>query len=373
MNQTQKLTTTLMGLAIGFLLLTNQAWAVPFTILGSGGDFGTGNSIGSAIAVDPVNGYLYAAGGASTTGSGDALIRIDVSNAAAIGAPFTLSTQYVTGVAVNPTNGRVAAVDPQGVFTSTLGVFSSAGTLIDTELLTGCPAFITEGIGTFGISTQCNDRFHIYNEASMSLPFTSGPQAVGSTAIYNGATGKYYHNRTPGATIEHHETTFATASLPPEGSGDVQMIEANSVTNRLYGVSDAGNFVILDGNNATAGAPAALVTISGLSMGDLAVDTTRNLLYIHDASTGNIDFRNGSTGAFVDAHNLGGGWTPRLMEMTDGSNLLYVTASNSSMPGINRVFVAQIPEPSSLLLAGLGLILTLGYAGWKRRKNRQNT
>lgn len=334
------------ALALG-VLLGDVGEASAISVLGTSDFTGAQGS----LAVNPNGDLVYIGSGFGQTG----LIRINASNPSAM-SQTTLSGGG--GIAVNPTTGRYATTNGG----NQLQVRNPNDTLFDTETLTGCGGDLAAGSGNrFGVSTQCADTFHIYDEDTMSIVFSTSLGGVGSEVVFNPATGNFYVNRTPefstGQTRALVVTpTFATSSL----SGFV--VEANGVTNRLY--LSGVDLLILDGS--THG---TLATLAGIS-GDVAVNTALDRFYVND--DGVIKAFSGATNTLIETFALPDGYTPTNLDMAAGDDRLYAIGSKTGNP--LRLFVladptAPIPEPATLLLLGSGLA-GLAAGGWQSRRRR---
>lgn len=276
-------------------------------------------NIAGEMDVDSLRNYVYISGGMGQQG----LIRVNTSNPAAM-TETPLSDTFGGGVAVDPITGRYATTNGGTV----LRIFNPDGSVFDTESLTGCGGSLAAGTGTFGISTQCNDHFAVYNPSSMMLnTVVGGP--VGSRVTYNAATATYYWNRNqgPGA--------ISFSESPPAKIADINGIyfsDANPVSNRVYATNTAFNqLYVLDG-----GTLAVTATING-PIGDVAVDTANDRLYFVSGST--IQIYNGEGTAPLGSFAMPGGYVPSLIDMAVGDNRLYVIAGKTSFP--NRLFALQ--------------------------------
>ena len=281
----------------------------------------TGGALGGEMDINPNGELVYVSASFGQQG----LMRVDASNPAAM-ASTTLSLSYGGGVAVDPVTGRYASTSGG----NSLEIFNADGTLYDTQTLASgeLGGSLAAGNGTFGISTQGNDHFHIYDQASKSVVFTSGSIATGSRVEYNPATGEYLVRRDGGLNLFFQETSpFDNGTMPT----DVNVTAANGATNRLYGQGPgAGQVSMLDGSTH-----AVKRTISGISnLGDVAVNTLHDQVYI--ASGTQILVYNGGLTTLQYTYTLPNGYSVRRMEAAQGSDRLYVIGSKTGYP--DRLF-----------------------------------
>ncbi|HPM82413.1 MAG TPA: GEVED domain-containing protein, partial [Candidatus Anammoximicrobium sp.] len=278
-------------------------------------DFPTG--LGD-MDVNPNGDLVYIASGMGGSG----LVRVNASSPASM-TSTTLS--YGGGVAVDPVTGRYATTSGYGGW---LYVYNANDTLYDSEDITGCGGALAAGNGTFGISTQCTDTFHIYNESTMSL-WTGPYHPVGSWVTYNGATDKYYWRTDP-------STTYVFDESGPAAAGSIAgyfVAEANPVTNRLYALNTSTwTLNVLNGTTH-----AVTATIPGAA-GDVAVDTALDRIYFIQG--GAIQVYNGAGTTSLGTISLPVGYTPYQLDMAVADDRLYVLGSPGSGP-TNRLFVMQ--------------------------------
>ncbi|NLF68877.1 MAG: hypothetical protein GX575_07460, partial [Candidatus Anammoximicrobium sp.] len=282
-------------------------------------DYNPAGGLGGEMDVNPNGDLVYISAGMGQSG----LIRV---NASFPGAMTSNTLAYGAGVAVDPVTGRYATTD--GAWNGNLYVYNSNDTLYDTEGLTGCGGSLAAGNGTFGISTQCTDRFHIYNEATASISLV-GSGAVGSQATYNGATSRYYWNLNPGSAAQYF-TESPPAYVATLSGYFVR--EANPLTNRLYAINTGTNSLqVLNGTTH-----AVIATVG--AGGDTAVDTALDRLYF--VQGGAISVYNGSGTSLLGTITLPDGYTANSMDMAVGDDRLYVLAWKSGVTN-QRLFVMQ--------------------------------
>jgi autotransporter-associated beta strand protein len=307
------------GFAANLNIFGNSA---NFAMLGTF-DFAPGAGLGNEVDVNPNGELLYIGSGFGQTG----LIRVNASNPAAMSST-TLS--FGGGVAVDPVTGRYGTTNGGASFR----VFNSDDTTFDTEGLTGCGGSVAAGNGTFGISTQCSDTFHLYSQATGSITFTTGGLAVGSKMTYNSATGNFYMNRNPGGgSFFVNETNTATNGFV---ATNTEIQTANGVTNRLYGAGPSADQITV--LNGATHAIFAQTTVANFGGGLLAVNTLRDRLYVGTVT--DIQILDGTTLATLGSFTLPDGYAPVRFEMAAGSDRLYVIGRKTGVSD-SRIFVLE--------------------------------
>jgi 6-phosphogluconolactonase (cycloisomerase 2 family) len=142
-------------------------------------------------------------------------------------------------------------------------------------------------------------------------------------------------NATPGATISGTATLLSSPGY----------LFLDTVNNRLFVANQGGSdILIFDNANAMTGNVAPTRTISGpatqlFSPVDVALDRTRDLLYVADNAAGTIVvFANGSTatGNVTPLHSLTLGFVPTAIFSDSANNRLFVADSSNAV----RVFDA---------------------------------
>jgi autotransporter-associated beta strand protein len=263
--------------------------------------------------VNPNGDLVYVSEGMGGTGWS----RINATNPAAM-TITNLAGGFGGGVAVDPVTGRYASTNAYG---STLRVYNANDSVYDTESLIGCGGSLEAGNGTFAVSTQCIDRFHIYSQTSQSITLIASYGAPGSHIAYNGATDKYYWRTGTGNTAVYNESPAGFAG--PLGGYDV--VATNEVTNRLYAFnSSTGTLQVLDGSSHIP-----LATITGTTQ-DVAVDTVLDRVYTYVG--GQIAVYNGAGTTFLGAIPLPAGHTPGMLDVAVGDDRLYAVAWSGGSP-----------------------------------------
>lgn len=272
------------------------------------------NQPGDSLDVNPNGEVVYIGGNFGPAYA--AYRRVQAANPSAMFSDLSAFGQG-GGIAVNPVTGRFAVTNGSNLLT----VYNPDGTVYDTKVLNGLGGSIAAGNGTFGISTQGTDSFHLYNEAAKTLQVFGG-LAVGSRVTYNPGTGYYYMNRTPGQTFFVNEASPATNGLL---GSQIFFEAANGVTNRLYAVN-SNNVNIY--NAAVPNSPPLLSTIAALpaAVQDVAVNTVRDRLYIGLQGTNQILIYSGNGATPLGVYTLPAGNFVQKLDIAPGSDRLYVTA-----------------------------------------------
>lgn len=277
-------------------------------------------NIAGEMDVNPNGDLVYISAGMGQQG----LIRVNASNPTAMSLT-SLASGFGGGVAVDPVTGRYASTNGG----TTLRIFNADDSIFDTETLTGCGGSLAAGNGTFGVSTQCTDRFAIYNASTMSLA-TVGVAAVGSRVTYNAFTQRYYWNLNPGSVSKVFSESPAAYLADLSGK---YISDANPVTNRLYATNTSFNqLYVLDGTTL-----AVTATISG-AIGDLAVDTVNDRIYFASGNT--IQIYDGAGTTALGTFTIPGGYIPGQIDMAVGDDRLYVLGGQTGFS--NRLFVLGV-------------------------------
>jgi hypothetical protein len=361
----RRLTTALLTAIL--ILLVGGGEVHALSLLGTF-DFTPGSPSGSIeMDVNPNGDLVYIAGG---MGEAPGVLRINASNPGAT-TSSVIASGFGGGVAVNPVTGRIATTNGG----STLGVFSGTGVSYDTAGVTGCGGSLAAGSGNrYGISTQCSDSFAVYEDtgsaATAGIIFSAGAGGVGSTVVFNPATGNYYQNRTPASGFGGSRPRVYSPSGGTYAASDLSavngfMTAANGVLNRLYYNPDpgGGDMIVLDGTTHLS-----VGTLAGISSGEVEVGTLFDRTYV--AHGGVIKVFDAVTNAQLlgETFTLPDGYVPGAMDMAAGDDRLYVVGSKAGVSQ-RRLFILQeqaaVPEPASLLLLGAGLA---ALAAMRRRQ-----
>ncbi|MGV3609298.1 MAG: beta strand repeat-containing protein, partial [Planctomycetaceae bacterium] len=310
-------TVNVTGLGSGFVADLNILGAVSGGLSELGNFAYTNNGLGQpgdSLDVNPNGETVYIGG--SFGPSYAAFLRVQAVNPGTMFADLGGLGQG-GGIAVNPVTGRFAVTNGSNQLT----VYNANGTVYDTKTLNGLGGSIAAGNGTFGISTQGSDSFHLYNEAAKTIQIFSG-LAVGSRVTYNPATAFYYMNRTPGQTFFVNEANPAVNGVL---GSSIFFEAASSTTGRLY-AANGTSVNIYNGNIPTA--PPLVGVISGLpaSVQDIAVDTVHDLVYVGLSGTNTIRIYSGDGSTFLGTYSLPAGNFVQKLDIASGSERLYVSA-----------------------------------------------
>jgi hypothetical protein len=342
-----KRSTILTGVLAVVVLVAARQSSVAATILGT---FDVSPSLGQ-VAVNPNGDLVYLSNSMGGTG----LIRINASNPAAM---TSQSLPNGGGIAVDVVSGRYATTN--GVWGSTLFVYNPDDSLYDSQSLTGIGGELAAGNGTFGVSTQGNDSFEIYTEASKTITWLRH-DVVGSSVTCNKATGRYYWN--VGTNGVYPDVFQESPPAYLHTLSGVAVVSANGVTNRLYGCSNTGSFYELNGSTET------IEHTFPITIGTyVATDTALDCEFVTASGSSEIVAYDGTGSTQLGAFTLPDGYSPVFGAVADGDDRLYVIGHKTGVTN-NRLFVidaaSAVPEPSTILLLGIGAIVGLLACRWR--------
>lgn len=213
------------------------------------------------------------------------------------------------------------------------------------------------GTGAFG-------RIYVTNPSTNTLVRFDGALTV------NG-------NVAPGATISGAATLLST----PE------YVFLDTGNNRLFVANQGGsNILVFDNANAQTGNIAPARTISGPATQlftpiDVALDRTRNLLYVADSTSGIVVFANGSnaSGNATPLHTLTLSFVPAAIFVDEANNRLFVAdntnnsvqvfdgaAALSGAVTANRIIAGaatQLNQPAGLQVDVAGRLIVSNFNG----------
>jgi hypothetical protein len=277
------------------------------------------------VDVDPNTNKVFTSGGAS---GGQEVAMIDGSTNRVVA---TLGTG--SGAHVNPVTGKVYAA---GVYSGSIYVYSSVdGHLITTVKAFDCPveATVDSSRNVIWGGAQCgggNDpAFRIDGSTDTLTSGEIGSGGVMSKIVVNPATHVVYVF----AGSEGGEGKIDPGTLTRAGVAFSAIVSAiNPQTNRLYGAAVSGSGVeVIDGSTE-----AVLATLPVSSPGPIAVDTTRNRVYVIDnsASPPTLKVFDGATNSQIGAMPLSPGDSSATMAVNSNTHTIYLLVNNNSVASL---------------------------------------
>ena len=296
---------TIGGVSDTFTTTTAASGAAGFTVVATIPIAGQFNN--SVVDVNPVTNRVYTGGGATFLPQ-----SVNVIN----GATNTIiATLAGSGVAVNSTTNRfyVAQMSPSAI----LAYDGTNNSLIATIPVSGCThsTAVDASLNRAYGAAQCgsnNDPVFSIDGSNNSILATIGSGGVMGALKVNPATHTIYIGPS-GVSKKINHTTYAVSS--PPFAGIVQA--ANPVTNRLY-AQNGSQTEVIDG--ATE-----LVITTLAAAGAVAVDTTRNFVYVSDGNAGALKVFDGSTHALLDSLSL---TSPGAVAVNAITGRIYVFSGN---------------------------------------------
>lgn len=246
------------------------------------------------------------------------------------------------GVAVDATNNRFFSSNGYGG--SVLTYNGASNTLMQSTPITGCGSVLdfNNNLGMLYGMTQCNDTLFKYNPGTNTVVAQASLASVAFDLTVNSATGNVYANTSTG--IHSYN-----ANLTPISNGALtgSIRAANSVTNRLYSL--VGNDIqVFDGTTY-----ALIATLVNAGGGYIRADSINNIFYVGSSASNVIRAYDGSTNLLIDSLAL-----PSSISLgditTDSNGRVYVIGYNASTATLFALGKAQVPEPTTLLLLGMG-------------------
>lgn len=298
------------------------------------------NASAYQIDVNPASNRVYLAGSYAVQG-------LQVADFSTVAAPtLTNVVGPAGGVAVNPATNQFFSTNGYG--RRVLTYSGATNGLLQSAPIAGCGGMLdfNTGSGMLYGTAQCganNDVVFKYNPATNTILAQTGTAGVAIDLTVNSATGNVYVNNSTG--LHSYNANLVSIS---NGALTGSIRAANSVTNRLYSL--VGNDIqIFDGTSY-----ALIANLVGAGGWNIRADTSSNVFYVSSNTSNIIRAYDGSTNLLIDSLAL-----PSVTGLgditTDGNGRVYVVGYSGGTARLFALGSAQVPEPATLLLMGLGL------------------